>query len=118
MLTEKGAENLTAAVPAELEPLYALIKQRGSTRGRSGGERLAVGSMRHPERSEGANTGDGSFAALRMTLVRQVTLVCEEKVAPGIVLAGRDPGWPWYCGGAALIQMPRAPERLRRTRAR
>jgi Xaa-Pro aminopeptidase len=29
VLTEKGAENLTAAVPAELEPLYALIKEDG-----------------------------------------------------------------------------------------
>jgi Xaa-Pro aminopeptidase len=29
VLTEKGAENLTAAVPAEVEPLYALIKERG-----------------------------------------------------------------------------------------
>jgi Xaa-Pro aminopeptidase len=29
IITEGGAENLTAAVPAELEPLYALIKQTG-----------------------------------------------------------------------------------------
>ena len=29
VITENGAENLTASVPAELEPLYALIKQRG-----------------------------------------------------------------------------------------
>ena len=29
VLTEKGAENLTAAVPAEVEPLYALIKEKG-----------------------------------------------------------------------------------------
>jgi Xaa-Pro aminopeptidase len=29
VLTEKGPENLTAAVPAELDPLYALIKQKG-----------------------------------------------------------------------------------------
>jgi Xaa-Pro aminopeptidase len=29
VLTEKGAENLTAAVPAELEPLYALIREKG-----------------------------------------------------------------------------------------
>jgi len=29
IITEGGAENLTAAVPAELEPLYALIKQKG-----------------------------------------------------------------------------------------
>jgi Xaa-Pro aminopeptidase len=29
VLTEKGAENLTAAVPAEIEPLYALIKEKG-----------------------------------------------------------------------------------------
>jgi hypothetical protein len=28
-LTEKGAENMTAAVPAEVEPLYALIKEKG-----------------------------------------------------------------------------------------
>ncbi len=27
--TESGAENLTAAVPAELDPLYVLIKQKG-----------------------------------------------------------------------------------------
>ena len=27
--TEKGAENVTAGVPAEIEPLYALIRQRG-----------------------------------------------------------------------------------------
>ena len=29
VLTEKGAENLTAAVPAEVEPLYGLIKEKG-----------------------------------------------------------------------------------------
>jgi Xaa-Pro aminopeptidase len=29
VITETGAENLTAAVPAEVDPLYALIKQRG-----------------------------------------------------------------------------------------
>jgi len=29
IVTETGAENVTAGVPAELEPLYALIKQRG-----------------------------------------------------------------------------------------
>ena len=29
LITEAGAENLTAGVPAELDPLYALIKQRG-----------------------------------------------------------------------------------------
>ncbi len=29
VLTEKGAENLTAAVPAELEAVYALIKEKG-----------------------------------------------------------------------------------------
>ena len=29
VLTDKGAENVTAAVPAELEPLYALIKEKG-----------------------------------------------------------------------------------------
>ncbi len=29
IITEGGAENLTAAVPAELDPLYALIKQKG-----------------------------------------------------------------------------------------
>jgi Xaa-Pro aminopeptidase len=29
VLTEKGAENVTAAVPAEVEPLYALIKEKG-----------------------------------------------------------------------------------------
>jgi Xaa-Pro aminopeptidase len=29
LVTETGAENLTAAVPAEVEPLYALIRQRG-----------------------------------------------------------------------------------------
>jgi Xaa-Pro aminopeptidase len=29
VLTEQGAENLTAAVPAEVEPLYALIKEKG-----------------------------------------------------------------------------------------
>jgi Xaa-Pro aminopeptidase len=29
VLTERGAENLTAAVPAELEPLYALIREKG-----------------------------------------------------------------------------------------
>jgi Xaa-Pro aminopeptidase len=29
IITDSGAENLTAAVPAELEPLYALIKQKG-----------------------------------------------------------------------------------------
>ena len=33
VLTDKGPENLTAAVPAELEPLYALIKQRGINSG-------------------------------------------------------------------------------------
>jgi Xaa-Pro aminopeptidase len=43
VLTEKGAENLTAAVPAEIEPLYALIKEKGvnstAVRGRAGAER-------------------------------------------------------------------------------
>ncbi|MGH7498474.1 MAG: M24 family metallopeptidase [Gemmatimonadales bacterium] len=29
LITENGAENLTASVPAELDPLYALIKQPG-----------------------------------------------------------------------------------------
>lgn len=29
LITESGAENLTASVPAELDPLYALVKQRG-----------------------------------------------------------------------------------------
>lgn len=29
VLTEKGAENLTAGVPAEVEPLYALIRESG-----------------------------------------------------------------------------------------
>jgi Xaa-Pro aminopeptidase len=29
LLTEKGPENLTAAVPADLEPLYALIREKG-----------------------------------------------------------------------------------------
>ena len=29
VLTEKGPENVTAAVPADLDPLYALIRQRG-----------------------------------------------------------------------------------------
>jgi len=29
VVTDAGAENLTAGVPAEVEPLYALIKQRG-----------------------------------------------------------------------------------------
>jgi hypothetical protein len=28
-VTDNGAENVTAGVPAEVEPLYALIKQRG-----------------------------------------------------------------------------------------
>ena len=35
LITEGGAENLTAAVPAELDPLYALIKEQGvNSRGR------------------------------------------------------------------------------------
>jgi Xaa-Pro aminopeptidase len=29
LVTETGAENLTASVPADLDPLYALIKQKG-----------------------------------------------------------------------------------------
>jgi Xaa-Pro aminopeptidase len=29
VVTDTGAENVTAGVPAEIEPLYALIKQRG-----------------------------------------------------------------------------------------
>lgn len=29
LITEGGAENLTPSVPAELDPLYALIKLRG-----------------------------------------------------------------------------------------
>jgi Xaa-Pro aminopeptidase len=29
LITENGAENLTAAVPAEIDPLYALIKEKG-----------------------------------------------------------------------------------------
>ena len=43
VLTEKGAENLTAAVPAEIEPLYALIKEKGvnstAVSGRAGAAR-------------------------------------------------------------------------------
>ncbi len=33
VITENGAENLTAAVPAEVDPLYTLIKQRGVNSG-------------------------------------------------------------------------------------
>jgi Xaa-Pro aminopeptidase len=29
VVTATGADNLTAAVPADIEPLYALIRQRG-----------------------------------------------------------------------------------------
>jgi Xaa-Pro aminopeptidase len=29
LITDQGAENLTAGVPAEIEPLYALVRQRG-----------------------------------------------------------------------------------------
>jgi Xaa-Pro aminopeptidase len=29
LLTEQGAENLTAGVPAEVEQVYALVKERG-----------------------------------------------------------------------------------------
>jgi Xaa-Pro aminopeptidase len=29
LVTDTGADNLTAAVPAEVEPLYALIRQKG-----------------------------------------------------------------------------------------
>ncbi len=29
VLTDKGPENVTAAVPADLDPLYALIKEKG-----------------------------------------------------------------------------------------
>jgi Xaa-Pro aminopeptidase len=29
IVTDSGAENVTAGVPAEIEPLYALIRQRG-----------------------------------------------------------------------------------------
>ena len=29
IVTDTGAENVTAGVPAEVEPLYALIRQRG-----------------------------------------------------------------------------------------
>jgi len=29
IITENGAENVTAGVPADVEPLYALIRQRG-----------------------------------------------------------------------------------------
>jgi len=29
VLTEQGPENLTAAVPAELEAVYALVKEKG-----------------------------------------------------------------------------------------
>jgi Xaa-Pro aminopeptidase len=43
VLTEKGPENLTAAVPAEVEPLYALIKEKGvnstAVRGRANATR-------------------------------------------------------------------------------
>ena len=37
VLTEKGPENLTAAVPAEVAPLYALIKESGVNSRRVGG---------------------------------------------------------------------------------
>ncbi|MGH7580912.1 MAG: aminopeptidase P N-terminal domain-containing protein [Gemmatimonadales bacterium] len=39
VLTEKGPENLTAAVPAELEPLYALIREKGVNSAAVGGRR-------------------------------------------------------------------------------
>jgi Xaa-Pro aminopeptidase len=41
VLTEKGPENLTAAVPAEVDPLYALIQEKGinSVPRRGNGER-------------------------------------------------------------------------------
>jgi hypothetical protein len=29
LITDGGAENLTAGVPAEIDPLYALIRQHG-----------------------------------------------------------------------------------------
>jgi hypothetical protein len=29
LLTEKGPENLTAAVPAEVDAVYALVKEKG-----------------------------------------------------------------------------------------
>jgi Xaa-Pro aminopeptidase len=43
VLTEKGPENLTAAVPADVDPLYALIKEKGvnstAVRGRANAAR-------------------------------------------------------------------------------
>jgi Xaa-Pro aminopeptidase len=39
IVTETGAENVTAGVPAEVEPLYALIRQRGVNSVPVGGSR-------------------------------------------------------------------------------
>jgi hypothetical protein len=55
IVTETGAENVTAGVPAEIEPLYALIRQRGvdsaplgavMTRGRAAAAARRRGSSR------------------------------------------------------------------------
>ena len=47
VLTEKGAENLTEAVPAEVEPLYALIREKGIN-SRPVGSRAAASSAVSP----------------------------------------------------------------------
>ncbi|HET8835892.1 MAG TPA: M24 family metallopeptidase [Gemmatimonadales bacterium] len=37
IVTDSGSENVTAGVPAEIEPLYALIRQRGVNASSVGG---------------------------------------------------------------------------------
>ena len=63
MVTDTGAENLTAAVPAEVEPLYALIRQKGVNLGAGCADRA-----------------------------EPLDALEKEGMAPGAVLPGRDPG--------------------------
>jgi Xaa-Pro aminopeptidase len=46
VLTEKGPENLTAAVPAALEPLYSLIREKGVNSQPVRGDRKSVSGQR------------------------------------------------------------------------
>ena len=56
IVTETGAENLTAGVPAEVEPLYGLIRQRGVNSLNVGGARALTGrAARAPMRRRGGS---------------------------------------------------------------
>ena len=84
VLTEKGPENLTAAVPAELEPLYALIKAEGRQLDGGAGARPLAPSAEEERWPPGPYCwprprGPGTAVVLHSIQMRESV----EKVAPG-----------------------------------